>query len=54
VDKILSEAEQHQASLIVMGSHGHGAFYELLVGSVTHGVMKGAHCPIVVVPSASK
>ena len=54
VEKILHAAEQHGAGLIVMGSHGHGALYELLVGSVTHGVMKGAHCPVVVVPSASK
>jgi nucleotide-binding universal stress UspA family protein len=51
VDRILSEARELNAGLIVMGSHGHGALYELLIGSVTHGVMKGAHCPVVVVPS---
>jgi len=50
VEKILHEAGEQQASWIVMGSHGHGALYELLVGSVTHGVMKGAKCPVVVVP----
>ena len=50
VDKILHEAEHQGAGLIVMGSHGHGSLYELLVGSVTQGVMKGAHCPVVVVP----
>jgi nucleotide-binding universal stress UspA family protein len=55
VEKILQEAEVQQASWIVMGSHGHGALYELLVGSVTHGVMKGAKCPVVIVPmSATK
>ena len=52
VEKILHEAGEQQASWIVMGSHGHGALYELLVGSVTHGVMKGAKCPVVVVPVA--
>ncbi len=54
VDKILHEAGEQQADLIVMGSHGHGAFYDLLVGSITQGVIKDAHCPVVVVPSVSK
>ena len=50
IEKILHEAETHGAELIVMGSHGHGALYELLVGSVTAGVLKGAMCPVLVVP----
>jgi len=40
--------------MIVMGSHGHGALYELLVGSITQGVLKAAKCPVVVVPAAGK
>jgi nucleotide-binding universal stress UspA family protein len=51
VEKILQEAEQQGAGLIVMGSHGHGAFYNLLVGSVTSGVLKAATCPVLVVPA---
>lgn len=54
VEKILLEAATHDAGFIVMGSHGHGALYHLLVGSVTEGVLKGATCPVVVVPSAKK
>jgi nucleotide-binding universal stress UspA family protein len=54
VEKILHEAGEQQADLIVMGSHGHGALYDLLVGSVTHGVIKGARCPVVVVPAPAK
>ena len=54
VEKILHEAGEQQADLIVIGSHGHGAFYDLLVGSVTHGVIKDARCPVVVVPAANK
>ncbi|MEP6668758.1 MAG: universal stress protein [Chthoniobacter sp.] len=54
VEKILHEAGEQQADLIVMGSHGHGAFYDLLVGSVTNGVIKEARCPVVVVPSVNK
>jgi len=51
VEKILHEVGEQQADLIVMGSHGHGALYDLLVGSVTNGVIKGAKCPVVVVPA---
>jgi nucleotide-binding universal stress UspA family protein len=51
VEMILREARNQNAGLIIMGSHGHGALYELLIGSVTQGVMKDAHCPVVVVPS---
>ena len=50
-DKILLEADAQGAGLIVIGSHGHGAFYNLLVGSVTSGVLKGAKCPVLVVPA---
>jgi nucleotide-binding universal stress UspA family protein len=52
VEKILHEAGEQSADMIVMGSHGHGAFYDLLVGSVTHGVIKEAKCPVVVIPAA--
>jgi nucleotide-binding universal stress UspA family protein len=51
VDTIVEQAEKHEADYIVMGSHGHTAFYELLVGSTTHGVLMRAKCPIVIVPA---
>ena len=51
IEKILHEAASQNAGLIVIGSHGHGALYELLVGSVTAGVLKGARCPVLVVPA---
>jgi nucleotide-binding universal stress UspA family protein len=51
-EKILEEADTHGAGMIVMGSHGHGALYNLLAGSVTSGVLKGAKCPVLVVPAA--
>ena len=50
-EKILLEAETQAAGLIVMGSHGHGAIYNLLVGSVTSGVLKKTKCPVLVVPA---
>lgn len=49
-DEILQVAREISADLIVMGSHGHGAVYNLLVGSVTAGVMKAGKCPILLIP----
>jgi nucleotide-binding universal stress UspA family protein len=50
VEEILNEAATSDASYIVMGSHGHGALYELLAGSTSHGVIHKANCPIVILP----
>jgi nucleotide-binding universal stress UspA family protein len=49
-EKIIAEAEKLGVEYIVMGSHGHGALYHLLVGSATEGVLKKPPCPVVVVP----
>lgn len=49
-EKILSMAREHGAGMIVMGSHGHGALYHLVSGSVTTAVLKEARCPVLVVP----
>jgi nucleotide-binding universal stress UspA family protein len=51
VPVIVEEAEKQDADYIVMGSHGHTAFYDLLVGSTTHGVLMRAKCPVVIVPA---
>jgi nucleotide-binding universal stress UspA family protein len=50
VEKIVAEAERQSADMLIMGSHGHGALYQLLVGSVTEGVMRRVNCPVLVVP----
>jgi len=54
VPSILAKAVSTRAGCIVMGTHGHGAIYDLLVGSTTHGVMKKAPCPVLVVPPARR
>jgi nucleotide-binding universal stress UspA family protein len=51
---ILARAASSRAAYIVMGSHGHGAMHDLLVGSTTHGVMKKARCPVLVVPGTGR
>ena len=53
VPYIIEQAEKYGADYIVMGSHGHTAFYDLLVGSTTHGVLKRAKCPVVIVPATT-
>lgn len=49
-DEIISQAKEHGSSHIVLGSHGHGALYNLFAGSVVTGVLKRSHIPVVVVP----
>jgi nucleotide-binding universal stress UspA family protein len=51
VEKILQEAISLEAGWIVLGSHGHGALYNLLAGSVCQGVLSKTACPVVIVPS---
>jgi nucleotide-binding universal stress UspA family protein len=49
-EKILAEAEKHAADLIVMGSHGRGAMYRTLMGSVSERVLRKAACPVTIIP----
>jgi nucleotide-binding universal stress UspA family protein len=51
VATILDVAEQRNADYIVMGSHGHGSLYNLLVGSTASGVIHAAPCPVVIIPT---
>jgi nucleotide-binding universal stress UspA family protein len=46
--RVLIEASK-SAGLLVLGSHGHGAFTGMLVGSVSIHCVTGAFCPVVVV-----
>jgi nucleotide-binding universal stress UspA family protein len=54
ITRIVEKAEEFKADYIVMGSHGHTALYDLLVGSTTHGVLQRARCPVVIVPSTKR
>ena len=49
--EIVRAAESLPADYIVMGSHGHTALYDLVAGSTTHGVLKRARCPVLIVPA---
>ena len=54
VPLIIAHAKKLGARYIVLGSHGHTAFYDLMVGSTASGVLKRSTCPVVVVPSPKK
>ncbi len=51
---IVEQAKKLDADYIVMGSHGHTALYDLLVGSTTHGVLMRAACPVVITPGVKE
>jgi nucleotide-binding universal stress UspA family protein len=50
-DVILARAEELDADMIVVGSHGFGAVLRVLLGSVSAEILKKARCPVVVVPT---
>lgn len=50
IQHIIEQAKKFEAAYIVMGSHGHTALYDLLVGSTTHGVLLRAACPVMIIP----
>jgi nucleotide-binding universal stress UspA family protein len=49
-EAILKEARRVPGSLIVLGTHGHGGFENLVLGSVTEKVLRKAPCPVLTVP----
>jgi nucleotide-binding universal stress UspA family protein len=50
-DVILEYAARHPIDLIVVGSHGRTGMSRALLGSVAERVVRGARCPVLVVPS---
>lgn len=52
IQKIVDEASRLNADLVVIGSHGHSALRDLVLGSVSDGVVRKAPCPVLVVPKS--
>lgn len=50
VDKILDESRRRESDVIVVGSHGHGRLYDMLIGSICEGILRNARIPVLVVP----
>ena len=51
---ILAEAERLQVECIVMGTHGRSSVMEVLVGSVSHAVLRNTTVPVLLVPVRRK
>ncbi|MDN5477792.1 MAG: universal stress protein [Chryseobacterium sp.] len=49
-DTILEYAKAKNADYIVMGSHGRSGIYDVFVGSLTKGLTKDSHIPVLVLP----
>lgn len=49
---ILEEAARLEADLIILGSHGFGAVFKMLLGSVSSTVLKKSGRPVLIVPAA--
>ena len=48
--EILREANEHDAEIIVIGSHGHSTLGELLIGSTAHKLTQLSKIPVLLVP----
>ncbi len=48
VDEILNYAENENANMIIIGTHGKQGIKKILLGSVASEVLKRAHCPVLV------
>lgn len=51
--QVLATASEHALGLVV-GTHGHGGFTGMLLGSVSQGVLHHARCPVITVPHADQ
>ncbi len=54
IDVILKEASDLDVDMIAVGSHGHGAMYQLLVGSISEDVLHRSRLPVLVIPTRKR
>lgn len=50
VPTLLRTLRRVEPDYLVVGSHGHTVVFDMLVGSVAHGLIRSAPCPLVLVP----
>jgi nucleotide-binding universal stress UspA family protein len=54
VKMIVEEARRIRADYILMGSHGHGKLYSMVVGGTAQGVIKKTSCAVILLPPENK
>lgn len=50
-DTVCTQAEKLDASIVIVGSHGHGPAYDLVVGSISSAIIKSSRRPVLIVPA---
>ena len=50
IETIIEQADRCLADMIILGSHGHGALFRMVLGSVSEGVVRHSTCPVLVIP----
>lgn len=48
IESLVEAIKEHQGDVIVVGSHGHNPFYDLVVGSVAQGLLRHAPASVLV------
>lgn len=51
IESIIEQADDWHADLIVIGSYGRNGFYNFLMGSVSHHVIRKSACPVLIIPN---
>ena len=51
-DALIALAEEREARMIVVGTHGEGPLASALLGSVPHKLLHRSRVPVLVVPAA--
>jgi nucleotide-binding universal stress UspA family protein len=51
MESLMKEIKDNNIDLVVIGSHGHGAVFNIIAGSVTQALLRRAKVPVLVVPS---
>lgn len=49
-ETILEEADDIDADIIIIGSHGHGMMYNIFIGSIGKEVLKHSTRPVLIIP----
>lgn len=49
-EEIVAVAAEESSDLIVLATHGYGAFKRFLIGSIASGVTRHAACPVLLIP----
>lgn len=54
VETILKQASKLGADMILLGSHGRSSMRDLLIGSVSKGVLRNTDLPLVIIPTHAR